>query len=135
MRNLCCQQLTIRLQAATYTFGHQIQTSSMTSSDPRCFFFFFFQDSPEISEMDANMASSAKTTLPETSLPEIPQELPTLCNFCSAINFSLLRVPTASQVRRLAAGENIVSEIEHSYPFKRDPEQNTRPSWELGTLS
>jgi hypothetical protein len=38
-------------------------------------------------------------------------------------------------MRRLAAGENVVSEMENTYPFKHAPEQNTRPSWELGTLS
>jgi len=66
--------------------------------------------------------------------PNMPLKLATLCAFCSAIDFDLLRVPTAGQMRRMAAGENMVAEIEHIYPFKKDSEYTTAPFWELGTL-
>ncbi|KAH8588238.1 heterokaryon incompatibility protein-domain-containing protein [Bisporella sp. PMI_857] len=53
----------------------------------------------------------------------------TLCEFCSAINFNLLRVPTAGQLRRLSASLDITGQ----YPFKRNLE-GSQTEWELGPM-
>ena len=53
----------------------------------------------------------------------------TLCESCSAINFNLLRVPTAGQLRRLSAGLDITGQ----YPFKRNLEYS-QTEWELGPM-
>lgn len=73
------------------------------------------------------------TTAPHMSgQPRIPQTLATLCDICSTVDFDLLRVPTAGDMRRLATGEDVLDRIQHRYPFKRGL-GNEKP-WIIGTL-
>lgn len=50
-----------------------------------------------------------------------------LCESCSAIDFDHLRAPTAGQLLRLSAGENVIG----PYPFRLGVDE---PEWQLGTV-
>lgn len=50
-----------------------------------------------------------------------------LCERCSAIDFGYIRAPTAGQLRRLAAGDDVIG----PFPFRRDAAE---PEWQLGTI-
>lgn len=54
-------------------------------------------------------------------------EVSALCESCSAIDFDHLRAPTAGQLRRLSAGENVIG----PYPFRIGINE---PEWPLGTV-
>ena len=47
----------------------------------------------------------------------VPQALASLYTFCSAIDLEALRAPTVGQTRRIAAGINVVPEIDDVYPL------------------
>ncbi len=52
----------------------------------------------------------------------------TLCRFCSSINFDLIRLPTAGELRQLSAGLDVTGQ----YPFKRHLKGPIE--WQLGSM-
>ncbi|KAA8627872.1 hypothetical protein SMACR_08522 [Sordaria macrospora] len=67
-----------------------------------------------------------------TTTTAVSNKQPSLCSFCSLIDFSLLRYPTTTDLWSLNDGHPAPQDLS---PFKRNPYAKVEPTWTLGLLS
>ena len=76
-------------------------------------------------------ASPKTSSVTVTDIPLANTE-PNLCSFCSAIDFSLLRYPTTTDLQSLNSGNPAPQDLS---PFRHNPYAKVEPTWNLGLLS